>query len=117
MNGSIEPLPSVEANGYSGIELKLERGECKYVVFRHDRTKPKVRATSSSFSTLDNLEWTLTFPQGWGVEAPITINRLQPWCELPLSDEGKAFSGTVTYESSFSVGKLNRKARFFIGLG
>ena len=117
MNGSIEPLPSVEANGYSGIELKLERGECKYVVFRHDRTKPKVRATSSSFSTLDNLEWTLTFPQGWGVEAPITINRLQPWCELPLSDEGKAFSGTVTYESSFSVGKLNRKARFFIWLG
>ncbi len=61
--------------------------------------------------------WTLTFPKGWGADQPLTISRLQPWCELPLSDEGKAFSGTVTYETSFQMDRLHRKSQYLIRLG
>lgn len=117
MNGKVQPLRSVESDGYSGIEMSLERGECMYVVFQHDGKKQQVRETTSSVTTLDNLNWTLTFPQGWGVDEPLTISRLQPWCELPLTDEGKAFSGTVTYETTFQLDKRNRKAQYLLNLG
>ena len=117
MNGTIEPMNSTEKDGYTSISMKLEQGECKYVVFHHDGRKQKVPTRSSSTIPLDHLRWTLTFPKGWGADQPLTISRLQPWCELPLSDEGKAFSGTVTYETSFQMDRLHRKSQYLIRLG
>ena len=47
--------------------------------------------------------WSLTFPEGWGAPAQMETEQLKPWCELPLSDEAKAFSGKVSYSTSFVV--------------
>ena len=52
--------------------------------------------------------WTLTFPEGWGIDKPLQLTELKAWKDLPLSDEGRAFSGTATYESTF---QLDRKAK------
>ena len=117
MNGHIEPLRSEEAEEYSGIRLRLERGECKYVVFRHDGKRQKVPESTSSLTNLDHLNWKLTFPQGWGVDALLSVSSLKPWCELPLTDEGKAFSGTVTYETAFHLDKFSSKAQYLLHLG
>ena len=60
--------------------------------------------------------FTLTFPQGWGIEAPLALNGLKPWKDLPLSDEGKAFSGTATYETTFQLDH-KPKDRLLLNLG
>lgn len=117
MNGQVQPLNAVERDGYSSIYLSLERGECKYVVFRHDGRKQKVHSVQSTFIPQDSLKWTLTFPQGWGIDAPLTISQLQPWHELPLTDEGKAFSGTATYETVVTLDKRESKTQYILHLG
>lgn len=117
MNGRVQPLNSVERDGYSSVNLSLERGECKYVVFRHDGRKQKVHSVQSTFIPQNSLKWTLTFPQGWGIDAPLTISQLQPWYELPLTDEGKAFSGTATYETVVTLDKRESKAQYILHLG
>ena len=48
---------------------------------------------------------------------PLTLDELQPWKNLPLSDEGKAFSGTATYETTFQLDKKERRARYKLNLG
>ena len=45
--------------------------------------------------------WTLRFPEGWGAPTQLDVENLMPWCELPMSEEGKAFSGSVTYSTAF----------------
>lgn len=48
--------------------------------------------------------WTLFFPPGWGAPERMDIGRLVPWKDLPgVSEEGRAFSGTVTYTTHLSV--------------
>lgn len=54
--------------------------------------------------SIDLAEWTLTFPEGWGaLTKGIKISKLCPWKDLEISDEGKAFSGTVTYQTTFNM--------------
>ena len=57
---------------------------------------------SAVIKTLD-VNWKLTYPSGWGISEQISIDTLKPWCELPLSDEAKAFSGTVKYTTTFTL--------------
>ena len=110
MNGSITPVATHQDGEYASLDLNLSRGEMLFVVFRNSplpHSLPKGRgelaAQKKPLSSTKGLErdWTLTFPQGWGIEAPLALNELKPWKDLPLSNEGKAFSGTATYETAF----------------
>ncbi|MDR1371707.1 MAG: hypothetical protein LBJ17_01075 [Dysgonamonadaceae bacterium] len=76
--------------------------------FCPDNIKP------SSEQTLDT-EWTLLFPEGWGAPDSLKTRELKAWKDLPLSAEGKAFSGTAIYKTRFSfegIKNLNNSTDF-----
>ncbi len=102
MNGKITPIASQQDGEYASLDLNLSRGEMLFVVFRHDGQKTKEKSQLAERQPVAS-SWVITFPQGWGIEAPLSLNELKPWKDLPLSDEGKAFSGTATYETTFQL--------------
>lgn len=63
------------------------------------------------------MPWTLHFPKGWGAPDTLQINELKAWKDLDLSKEGRAFSGTATYTTPFTVTTLKPNMRFMLDLG
>ena len=61
--------------------------------------------------------WTLTFPAGWGIDSPLQLTELKAWKDLPLSAEGRAFSGTATYETTVRMGRMKRGRHYLLRLG
>ena len=116
MNGSITPIATRQDGDYTCIDLNLSRGQMLFVVFRDSPSALPVR--EGTVGKAGGESWTLNFPQGWGIDAPITLTELLPWKDLPLSDEGKAFSGTATYETTFLLDhKPKKKGRLSLNLG
>ena len=119
VNGNIENARVEKKGNRSLVNLKLEQGETRFVVFRKDKKLGTARVASVIEEIpLEKTGWTLRFPDGWGV-IPQTIhtNELKAWKDLALSDEGKAFSGTVTYSTSISITRKKRGCRYFLDLG
>ena len=115
--GTAEPVASKEENGRTRLSLDLERGECLFVVFNHDGKKQKVHDWIVQEERELTEPWKLTFPMGWGIERPVETKTLKPWKDLDLSEEGRAFSGTATYETNLHVEKKIRRARYMLSLG
>lgn len=61
--------------------------------------------------------WTLAFPAGWGAPASARVDRLLSWTELDLPAEGRAFSGTATYTTEFTLDSLAMSSRVELDLG
>ncbi|MBQ7179872.1 MAG: hypothetical protein IJR87_01110 [Bacteroidaceae bacterium] len=118
MNGSVTPVAARTDGEYSTIRLDLKRGQMFFIVFRHDGTQTaEVPAATEPRLCASPAAWTLTFPAGWGIDAPLTLNELQPWKDLPLSGEGKAFSGTATYETTIQLDAKDKRHRYTLDLG
>ena len=49
--------------------------------------------------------------------SPLTLSDLKPWKGLLLSDEGKAFSGTASYETSVRINGSKRNRECLLRLG
>ena len=89
------------------VKLSLAPAECVFVVFAHggESSAPDNRAQHSAFNSRQLREWTLSFPAGWGAPESFKIDALKSWTELPIGDEGRHFSGTVTYRTTFEARK------------
>ena len=119
VNGNIKNAQIERKGDRTLVHLKLEQGETRFVVFRRDKKQGMAKAASTTEEIpLENMEWTLRFPDGWGV-IPQTIhtNKLKTWKDLAISDEGKAFSGTVTYSTTISFTHKKRGCRYLLDLG
>lgn len=132
MNGSITPITTRKDGEYTCINLNLSRGEMIFVVFRDSPSALPARegTVSNDFKNSASQthyapsltgrargeSWTLTFPLGWGIDAPLNLTELLPWKDLPLSGEGKAFSGTATYETTFQLDHKPKK-KLLLNLG
>lgn len=64
-----------------------------------------------------NGPWTLRFPTGWGAPESMTLDRLISWTDLDLSPEARAFSGTATYTTEFTLPALTNGMRAELDLG
>ena len=116
MNGSIQ-LANAEPDGeYTRVRLDLQRGEMLFLVFRHD-ARPQSMKTLKATEVMPLDKWTLTFPKGWGIDKPLLLTELKAWKDLPLSDEGRAFSGTATYETSLQISTKKRGQQYVLRLG
>ena len=51
------------------------------------------------------------------MDSQIELSELKPLQELPISEEAKAYSGTMTYRTTFNIEKLNRKECYQLDLG
>ena len=116
MNGSIQ-LADAEPDGvYTRVRLDLQRGEMLFLVFRHDAS-PQSMKTLKATKVMPLDKWTLFFPKGWGIDKPLLLTELKAWKDLPLSDEGRAFSGTATYETSLQINTKKRGQQYVLRLG
>ena len=129
MNGSITPVATRQDGEYASLDLNLCRGEMVFVVFRHSLSpipSPVGEGSIAAKTYSIDEPWTLTFNDNRGtsliLEDKITspdgeVGRgLLPWKDLPLSDEGKAFSGTATYETTFLLDR-KPKGKLLLNLG
>ena len=105
VSGQIHALPNLRAGDTFIVQLDLERAGNCFVVFRPETKKaPLKELKPAKVQELKN--WTLSFPEGWGApEKPVKLKELKAWKDLPLCEEGKAFSGTAVYETSFTLPK------------
>jgi hypothetical protein len=61
--------------------------------------------------------WNLDFPAGWGAPASVRVEQLTSWTEMDLSPEAKAFSGTATYSTEFTLDPRAASSRVELDLG
>jgi hypothetical protein len=61
--------------------------------------------------------WDLSFPAGWGAPQSMQVEKLKSWTELDLAAEAQAFSGTVTYTTTFTLDPLSARSRAELDLG
>ncbi|MDB5155439.1 MAG: hypothetical protein JWR50_146 [Mucilaginibacter sp.] len=118
VTGTSEPLESHRSGNRTNIKLNLAKSTSCFVVFKHTnpiKSNANTPKQLSSFPVLGT--WTISFPVGWGAPAHLKLKDLQPWKDLNLSPEGKAFSGTATYTTTFIVNKKDPLKRYIIDLG
>lgn len=118
VTGESLSVPSRAENGYTAVNLDLAEAQSLFVVFnspsRADRVQKPAKGKSIDIS---GNSWTVSFPAGWGIEAPVVTDRLIPWKDMPLPAEGKAFSGTATYTTVLNLPKVEKGAQYVLNLG
>ena len=118
VDGTIHPVTVSRATDeYTTIPLHLAVGESAFIVFSELRDESGKTRDERRESTTLSAPWTLTFPEGWGIDATVVTDSLQPWRALNLTDEGRAFAGTATYTTTIRVPALDRRARYILHLG
>ena len=115
VTGEIKPLQVERQGEYAVATLDMPKAGSCFVVFNHQKKQEQVKAVT--FDALQPIEgkWQVSFPEGWGAPATMEIEKLQPWCEWPMSDEGKAFSGTVTYTTTFDCKDNSKPVQLDLG--
>ena len=102
VTGEFAPLNASRQGEYVTVELDLPKAGSGFVVFRQDKQQQNVEKVAYSQTQNVDGKWSLQFPEGWGAPAQLETETLMPWCELPMSEEGKAFSGSVMYTTTFN---------------
>ena len=117
VDGTIRQLPAIATpDGCTTVPLHLAVGESAFIVFTDQPAKYPSTSFDSQLSSLDS-PWTITFPEGWGIDAPVRTDVLKPWRSLDITDEGRAFSGSATYTTTFELPALDRHATYTLHLG
>jgi hypothetical protein len=121
VNGEILPAEVVKRDsGRTLIKFDLARAGSCFVVF--GKTVKSAVARKNTTKNIDETKicsevWTLSFPSGWGAPDSIETKELKAWKDLELSAEGKAFSGTVTYTTTFDIEDVIKNAVYSLDLG
>lgn len=107
--GEMTPVSSTTDGEYTTINLDLPRYSSCFVVFESGKNPIEVETPAELKNTLAlNGEWTVEFPEGWGAPVKITTSQLKPWQELIEDEEGRSFSGTATYTTTFNFDGAER---------
>lgn len=119
ITGEVRYLPSyTEADGRVSLNLELEPYGSYFVVFRG--SKGSGNGAGGNFPKAERLAgiegpWTVTFDGIVAPDAPVMFDRLTDW--TTSSDPAvRYFSGTATYETTFTVTTLPEKETY-IDLG
>jgi hypothetical protein len=120
VSGDITPADITGRNdGRTSIRFDFERAGSCFIVFRTGASVPAKQTTADKAINAQTLSgsWTLTFPSGWDAPASFRTPELKAWKDLDLSPEAKAFSGTVTYTTTFDAGKVKKGETYSLDLG
>lgn len=109
------------SGGRTRVMLDLPQSGACYVVFRRDAdTSEPLRPDMTRWVALGATrlhDWTLRFPAGWGAPGELKLSELKPWKELDIPEEGRAFSGTAVYETTFEMPEIGRNLSYVLDLG
>ena len=103
VTGEIKLLNVERKDGYAIAKIEMPKAGSYFVVFHHNKKQEKVEEVVYNHAQIIESPWTVQFPAGWGASAELKIDKLMPWCDMPMSDEGKAFSGSAIYTTTFIV--------------
>ncbi len=107
--------------GASLVVLDLPASGSVFVVFRaghaSGRTLTRQAVAVAPRSVPVEGPWKLAFPAGWGAPESVNLDRLISWTDLDLSPEARAFSGTATYTTEFTVPPLAAGTQVELDLG
>lgn len=118
VTGEMEAIASTNDGEYTTLQLDLPRYSSYFVVFNTNKQPRNVEAAQEPQHTLAlNNSWSVEFPDGWGAPTKITTNELKPWKDMIDSAEGKSFSGTATYTTTFNFEGAKRGQRVELDLG
>ncbi|MDD4513988.1 glycosyl hydrolase [Massilibacteroides sp.] len=117
VTGDITPVKGARKGDYTSVSLVLPKAGSCFLVFTPNKKEREIPEFDTEKTLLQDMQWTLSFPQGWGAPASLQITSLQPWKDLDLSAEGKAFSGTVTYSTTFDLKTVKPEMKFVLDLG
>ena len=109
----------------TSLEISLPPSGSLFVLFRSEVEPGKKEKNKPQDAKILPLSapWKIKFQPGWGAPDSIVVDSLIPWKDLKLSDEAKAYSGTVCYQTTFEIdrtdfqeialelGKVNMTAR------
>lgn len=116
LTGKATPLAGRTYGNRTSVSLELPQAGSCFVVFRHTENPAAVAERADpQVTTLTPQDWTLTFPEGWGAPASLQLTDLKPWAALDLSPEGKAFSGSAVYTTSFTAAESGGRYRLDLG--
>jgi hypothetical protein len=105
VTGETRPASAEYRDGYTYVDLKLLYAGSCFVVFNSKKGHVNCSEPEQRAETVIAGPWEVSFPEGWGAPSDVTMTELMPWCEMPFSDEGKAFSGKATYKTVFTLDK------------
>ena len=146
VDGSVRPLELKRRGRYRSVRIDLVQAEGGFLVLRRDRRAGGVRngadnvpfgsksaqndpngkknaplrtvASATGRDSVALTDWTIRFPQGWGAPTePLAIPELKAWKDLDLGEEGRAFSGTATYEARFTLPDGRKEDALTLDLG
>ncbi|UOE46593.1 hypothetical protein MTO98_19505 [Mucilaginibacter sp. SMC90] len=117
VNGSIKAIAAQKNGHRTSVNLDLPQAGSCFVVFRHDNNIEKVPATTLASTQAIGNNWTLEFPDGWGAPQSVQLSELKPWKDIDMPAEGKSFSGTVAYTTTFEAGKADTSNNYILNLG
>ncbi|SCD21024.1 Hypothetical protein PSM36_2219 [Proteiniphilum saccharofermentans] len=124
--GVTSVAPGAPKEGYTQVEMDLPAGTSCFVVFREgkaSRLEKVLDVADRPLNLTKKMElqngWEISFPEGWGIgDSPVRIDRLTAWKDITaLSTEGKAFSGTAVYHTTFNMDERADKAEYQLDLG
>lgn len=118
LDGSVTNIETKNnRNGLSEIDIDIPAASSLFVVFRKKQTNRNNFSPNFDKNQEIASDWQIDFPENWGVTPQtLSVAQLAPWNELPLSTEGKSFSGTATYKTTFDIEKQPDN-RYLLDLG
>lgn len=120
VTGKVSPLHSTKEDGRTCVTVNIPKAGAIFVVFheeKRDDTEPQpVKYVQKEQLPLKN-PWTLAFPEGWGTPQSLEIAELKAWKDLDVSEEAKAFSGTVRYSTKMTLDAVSPDCRYMLDLG
>jgi hypothetical protein len=120
-SGEIRPRIAWRAEaGATRVPLRLAPYDAVFVVFRRAATgpPPSVPAEAAAEEREVGGPWRLSFPEGWGAPASITLPELISWTDH--ADAGvRYFSGAARYERDIDIpaGWLGGGRKVYLDLG
>lgn len=118
VTGTTLPLASVSDGEYTIVGLDMPQAGSCFVVFDRNGKAAKYRPAPEPQREIELAEgWNISFPEGWGAPSRMQLNELKPWRDMALSPEGRAFSGTATYDTAFELERVKKGSPVILDLG
>ena len=117
VTGEATSVPCSVNGGYTGVDISLPKGGSCFVVLHSDTPAAKRATNRPQLQKAIESAWELKFPDGWGAPEAISLNKLEAWKNLDIADEGKAFSGTATYTTTFEADETMLASPLILELG
>ena len=117
VNGTVRQIASTQQGEYAKIKIDLEKSGSCFIVFRKGKSKAFIAQNNPKMKEEKLENWNLSFPKGWGAPDSLKLTELKAWKDLDISEEGRAFSGTARYTTSFNVTTVDAKRNYTLDLG